>query len=368
MRPSGPRRIAGFLDAATNKLAALSTLRRPPGRRRRLALIALAVYPGALAVPLVIQLGAQARSGPLALAAIIAPYCFLPLVAISPFLLLRGSRALRLAVIACLLCGLPFAPRLQIGPATTARPGTTLTVTTWNVAFGHADGDAVRRFVESRPADIVALEEDYNIWWDSDYARWIEREAGLARIYPHQIRLHPLGLTLLSVYPLLESSVTEGGAGEASAPPVIWGRFDLGQGRSVVVAAAHPRNPTRGGCDPRRLCYDPAARDAEIREVRATVAPFLAQGEPLILAGDFNLTEREPAYRDLIAGLWDAHAVTGNGFGHTWRPFGLARLGLPLLRIDYLLGSPGIWPLDLSSDCTPRGTDHCALTATIALP
>lgn len=135
-----------------------------------------------------------------------------------------------------------------------------------------------------------------------------------------------------------------------------------------MVAVAHLRNPTHGSCDLPQLCFDTARRDAEVQHLRALVAPFLARGEPMVLAGDFNLTEREPAYRELVAGMWDAHRIAGNGLGHTWQPFPLARFGVPLLRIDYVLGSPMIRPLGLVRDCTLRGTDHCALTVSLALP
>jgi endonuclease/exonuclease/phosphatase (EEP) superfamily protein YafD len=326
------------------------------------------LYPTALVALWLMQSVAQARGGLPALAAVCAPYLVLPLVATAPLLVLRGATALRIAVATCLLYSLQIVPSLPATPVTADARGTTLTITTWNVAFGHADREDVRRFVETRPADIVALVEDYTSWWDPDPARWAERETALARIYPYQIRRHPQGLTILSTYPLLDSSAEEGGEAAGDTPPVAWGRFDLGDGRGVVVAVGHPRNPTRGDCDPRLLCYDPAVRDTQIRQVRAAVAPFLARGEPLVLVGDFNLTEREPAYRELADGLWDAQRAVADGSGYTWRPFPLARFGVPLLRLDYVLGSPATRPLGLTSDCTPRGADHCALTATLALP
>jgi len=30
-----------------------------------------------------------------------------------------------------------------------------------------------------------------------------------------------------------------------------------------------------------------------------------------------------------------------------------------LLRIDYMFTSPNVTPLATSTDCTPRGSDHC---------
>jgi exonuclease III len=39
-----------------------------------------------------------------------------------------------------------------------------------------------------------------------------------------------------------------------------------------------------------------------------------------------------------------------------------------VLRIDYLLASPELRPLNVSSDCTPRGSDHCLVNALLELP
>lgn len=336
-------------------------------RRRWLAFALVSLYPGTLAVLSLAHLFVQVRGGPLALAEVVAPYLFVPLLVLLPALAVRGAVLPRLAIVACLLGGLQFAPVTRLGAPPIAPPGVTVTVATWNVAFGHADEEAVRRFVEARPAEIVALVEDYGSWWDTDYDRWREREAALARVYPYQVRRNSQGLSILSVYPLLGSSPPSPQVAGADATPVAWGRFDLGQGRTIVVAASHPRNPTRGVCALWRLCFNPAVRDADIRETRAAIAPFLARGDRVLLVGDFNLTEREPAYRDLVAGLWDAQRAVGEGPGHTWRPFPLARFDLALLRIDYVLGNWAIRPLALARNCATSGTDHCFLVATLGI-
>jgi len=115
----------------------------------------------------------------------------------------------------------------------------------------------------------------------------------------------------------------------------------------------------RGIVDPRFLRFDPSHRDEGIAQVRALVESMLRQGDPLILVGDFNVTEREPAYVELTAGLRDAFMVAGSGNGNTWRPEWLTGLPLPLLRIDYMLCSPQVRPLCLRVDRALRGSDHC---------
>lgn len=326
-------------------------------------------YPITLLVLSLLQVIAPRRSGALALAQIFAPYLFLPLLAILPLIFLRGAVLLRLLLAACgLVYGVRFTPNLFAPVAPTAPAPVTLEILTWNVRFEQADLEGVRRFIESKPADVIALQEDYLVWHDRDFNVWLEREARLAHRYPHQVRLNRKGLVLLSVYPIIEASKEERGLPASEQPPVAWGRLDLGQGRTAVIATAHPVNAARNRCRSGRWhCFNPDRRDAEILQIRAEVAPFLRHGEPLLLLGDFNTTEREPAYGTLTHGLQDAHKVVGRGMGHTWGPTRLMRRGLPVLRIDYMLSNARMVPLRLAVDCTPRGSDHCALRGRFAV-
>jgi endonuclease/exonuclease/phosphatase (EEP) superfamily protein YafD len=91
-------------------------------------------------------------------------------------------------------------------------------------------------------------------------------------------------------------------------------------------------------------------------------------GEPLLLNGDFNLVDREPAYGDLVDGLIDSQRAVGLGPGNTWRPDRFKGLPFGLLRIDYLFAGNGVQPTSIGPDCTPRGSDHCILAGTMALP
>jgi endonuclease/exonuclease/phosphatase (EEP) superfamily protein YafD len=114
--------------------------------------------------------------------------------------------------------------------------------------------------------------------------------------------------------------------------------------------------------------YNATPRDAQILTLRRTVDLLLAGGQPLILAGDFNVTDREPAYGDLARGLLDAHLEVGLGPGSTWRPNEIKWLPLGVARIDMVFGGNGVRPVSMTVDCTPRGSDHCLIRASMALP
>jgi endonuclease/exonuclease/phosphatase (EEP) superfamily protein YafD len=169
---------------------------------------------------------------------------------------------------------------------------------------------------------------------------------------------------LLSSYPILESGQI------AEDPPVIWARLDVGGARPLSVIAAHPLPGSMGSLGPLPLPfdYDVGGRDAQIRTIRSLTERLLALGDPLILAGDFNVTDREPAYADLASGLLDAHLEVGLGPGSTWRPDAIKWLPLGFLRIDMVLAGNAARPVSSGVDCTLRGSDHCVVEALIALP
>ena len=195
----------------------------------------------------------------------------------------------------------------------------------------------------------------------------IRADADIRARFPYQL-LYPrdgsLGMGLLSSYPILESGrITDD-------PPVVWARLDLGGGRTLHVVVAHPLPATWHtlGPLPIPVDFDATPRDTQIRTLRGTVDRLLADGQPLILAGDFNVTDREPAYADLAGGLLDAHLEVGLGPGSTWRPDEIKWLPLGVVRIDMAFGGNGVRPVSMAVDCTPRGSDHCLIRASMALP
>jgi endonuclease/exonuclease/phosphatase family metal-dependent hydrolase len=97
------------------------------------------------------------------------------------------------------------------------------------------------------------------------------------------------------------------------------------------------------------------------------IQPLVESGAPFVLAGDFNVTEREPAYGDLSAGLTDTFKAVGAGFGTTWRPPFVMSQPFGLLRIDYLFAGPGVTPLSVATDCAPRNSDHCVVIGEFAV-
>ena len=91
--------------------------------------------------------------------------------------------------------------------------------------------------------------------------------------------------------------------------------------------------------------------------------------EHLVVAGDLNLSDQTPEYRQLIgAGLTDAHRAVGWGFGHTWNagPFTpyVGRFTLSpvrLIRLDYALYSPSMAARSIRIGGESAASDHAPL-------
>lgn len=321
--------------------------------------IAAGYLAGIVALSIVHVIAPQ-REGPLALTQILSPHLFLAGLIVVPLAVVLGrsggaNRALRVALVTTAIVGLArFGPGLVSLPPPEAPQGASIVdIVSWNLEYsGPSDEEIVSVIAGSRAA-IIGLQE-----LDPHDAALLSTHTSLTTAYPYrELRPEdgPFGSGLLSAFPIVESGWLE----QSNS---VWARLDLGDGRTLVAVTAHPP-PGRLGSP---SVFDPSVRDAGIRELRAQlVDDLLAEGELLVLFGDFNVTDREPAYGDLAASLRDVHAEVGLGPGSTWRPGFLEWLPLGFLRIDHVFVGPGVAPASISADCTPRGSDHCLLRAAV---
>ncbi|MGA7731795.1 MAG: endonuclease/exonuclease/phosphatase family protein [Chloroflexia bacterium] len=334
--------------------------RRTPARRLVFAIAS--IYPLCLLALSAMHALQPRRTGLLGLSEVFAPYLFLPLLVLLPFAFMRGAALLRVMLVVCaVVYGVRFPPNLiSASPAET--PGAIqLSVMSWNVMVGD-DYDEVARVLSERPAAIVGLVE-------ADWHR-LANDPEVAKVYPYRWGVQAggtvTGQALLSVYPIIQQGIIDMPAEVWSGiPRAAWARLDVGLGRNVVVVVAHP--PPARMCTRQTFptnCYDTSTRDKQIAAINAFVQPYLQAWDAVLLMGDFNVTEREPAYNDLSAGLTDAHIAAGSGVGATWRPAQMMGQPFGLLRIDYIFSSLNLMPLTLDVDCTPHGSDHCIVLGT----
>lgn len=339
-----------------------------PQRKRPLLrlLTALAVlYAFAVLVLSFINTVQPRRTGLLGLSEVFAPYLFLPLLLFVPLLFAREARLLRFLLILCaVVYGLRFPPRLIYAAPQTTPGAIKLNVLSWNVLHGGWKEEIVK-VLQSTPAAIVGLTE-------ADWG-WLQTDSRIIELYPYKAGVQAgstvTGQVLLTRYPIVEQGIIDSPAEVWSGVPrAIWARLDVGLGRTVVVVVAHPPPGKICGRDTfPRGCYNTGTRDLQLATISAFVQPYLKAGDPLLLIGDFNVTEREPAYNEISTGLIDTHHAVGQGIGNTWGPGTMSSQLFPILRIDYMFASPGIVPLNTGVDCSPHGSDHCIVSGTFEI-
>jgi vancomycin resistance protein VanJ len=324
---------------------------------RTAALRMLAAYPVTIVVLGVAGVLVPIDGGPLALLQILWAHLALAALVLVPVaILVREPVALRVGLAALAVV---FAVRmggewLSLPAASAAGPADDLVrldVVTWNVEVGTDPAGTVAA-LRDQDADLVAPQE-----LTPDVAGAIVADPLLAARWPYRA-LAPLpgvaGVGLLSRWPLAD-------AVSAIEPVRQAATLEVG-GLERDVVNAHPF--------PARIAlpfgFEPTRRNGDLALVRSEVDARIEAGRRVLLIGDFNTAPTEPAFGALTAGLRDAHAEVGLGPGWTWRPSRFEDLGVGLLRLDLVLGGPGVAPVAVSGDCSRAG-DHCLVRATIVV-
>lgn len=328
-------------------------------RAQRLALAAL-ILGIVLLLLAVADVALAERDHVFGLSRALAPYLALLLVPIGLLgLLVRGRLGLAMATVAAFglaLAIVRFLPGLPAGAVDVDPALPRIHLATWNLYHDAVGEETLIEALADRAPAIIALQE-----LSPGRAAIIAGSDELRERFPYQ-ELRPTqewdGLGLLSSWPM------EGPIVIGREPPHIAATV-LAPGTSGLdVVSTHAPPPLAlGSLGP---TYAPGRRDEELANLRALVDASMSQGRPVVLIGDFNLTDRELAYDELTAGLVDSYRAAGSGFGHTWRP-PYTELPFGLLRIDMVLAGPGLMPVASEPDCAARGADHCVLDVELAV-
>lgn len=293
------------------------------------------------------------RSGPIALSEVFEPYIVLSALIAALFAVRARSTAGRVAIAIFFVAVLGrYAPGWISLPTSVA--GERLTVIAWNLERGPDGAQRALEGLLGRDADLVGLEE-----LQREAADALAGDPTLLTRLPYRV-LAPddsvLGMGLLSAYPIVEQQIS-------TDPPFIRALVDPPESDPVAVFVVHPL-PARFVTLARLpIALDTAGRDAAIASIRSLIDLDLAAGRSVVVLGDLNTTEREPAYAEFTSGLRDAHLDAGFGPGFSWRPPALRSLPFGLLRIDYILATPDLVARASSVDCQ-LPSDHCRLEAT----
>lgn len=317
----------------------------------------LALYPAAVAAFLIVVPILQPRTGPLALANILSVHLALAALVLAPVAMARRGVALRSS-----LAILGFVAVLRFGgewfslPPSADPTDDLFMASSWNLEAGARSGAGAVEGISTLDSDIVALQE-----LGPDHVRAITESATLAERWPEQA-LYPdagvFGMGLLSRWPILRAELH-------GDPSLIEAVIDAG-GQAITVITAHPLAGRISMLGPVPIALGSENRDQALERIRARIDAAIAREETVVVLGDFNVAPTEPAFKDLVDGLRDAHGEVGQGPGWTWRPSRFEAFGIGLLRIDLAIGSPDLAPVSVVEHCGRIG-DHCILEAHFSL-
>ena len=284
----------------------------------------------------------------------VLPWILTPTLLLLPAAVYRRSRLLViLAAVPAVLFLLTYgALLLPSWPAVAGEPP--FLVMTYNVRFDNRDEQAVAASIEQQSADVVVLRE-----LEPPMAEALEERLGY--LYPYS-RIEP-GCGLFSRLTILEYEAFRL-SDEA---------YDFAQrlvldveGRRLVFFSVHPKAPRIGGFHPFGLPLGiptglaRRGRDADVLSIIRIVEDL--EG-PLVVAGDFNLSDQHQPYGPLTTALVDSHRESGWGLGFTFSPFGGP--GLAMWRIDLILHSRDLVALSTRLG-EFGGSDHRPFVAELA--
>jgi len=215
------------------------------------------------------------------------------------------------------------------------------TVMSYNVWGGNNKYDRIVEAIAEMEADVVGLQEV------TDRIAG-EIQGDLADRYP--FRAIDGGQAVFSRYPMVRREVLI--IGDDRAPITVQLIHLDVEGTLIGILNVHTHSPQlmTSRLMGLRIGYPSGfanrRRDLEVRELMRSIEKM--EG-PLVVLGDFNLTDLQVVYGEMTPVLSDAHKEAGFGLGLTRTP--LRGLGPALWRIDFVF---------YSSDLMARGTDFGA--------
>lgn len=250
-----------------------------------------------------------------------------------------------------LCAGVAWALALPGFFASTVKAPVDLTVMAANLHIGQASADQVMAAVRAQDVDVLVLTEvtpdALERLDEAGLSRWLPRQAGAA---------HADAATGTMIRTRLGMTVVSGTANATiEQTPSLQPEVVIEVGTTPVrLKAVHPVAPVPGATDQWRAGLGALDRWKE----------GLPPNESLVIAGDFNASAGNPAFRRVATGLVDAQTAAGLGWIRTWPVVG-HRMP-PFVALDHVL-SRGLPVVD-AGQVAFHGSDHFLVWAKYALP
>jgi endonuclease/exonuclease/phosphatase family metal-dependent hydrolase len=209
--------------------------------------------------------------------------------------------------------------------------GREISILTYNIQRRNLDFASIENIVREYNTDIVAMQEVTQE--HLDYFR-----ANLHDLYPYEVAAETIerhGQIILSKYPVEQDVQRQ----------VTGGIVDL-EGTRLLVYSVQLTNPLSDDGDG----FDDSSRSAQAEVLRLLAQNAVNANMPVVIVGDFNMSDATTEYRLFTEHLTDVFRFTRRGFGSTfpnWR-FDTPSLGFlpPMIRLDYAFVSRNIEPGD----------------------
>lgn len=227
-----------------------------------------------------------------------------------------------------------------------------------NVGWHTTQSPTLVKLINQQQPDIIFLQEIVR--------KHTTAFTSLKTDYPYQIDTPPVGI--LSKYPILSSEILHlGNHPETQQRATI--KFNQ---QEIVIYNMQATGPwlKRSKILPflKIPVYKYAQRFPEIQDL---VERIQKETLPVIVGGDFNMTDETQDYYTVQKVLQDAFLKAGFGFGFTWPHGFLAKrfnlkLNYPVCRIDYIWYSKH-WGAKSSSVLEATESDHLPVAAELVL-
>lgn len=264
---------------------------------------------------------------------------------------------------------------------TLADSSTAFTVQTYNLLGKNRTPERIPEVITEISADIIALQEV-----SIDFEQRIET----LEQYPYQAihsqyndgegheanpkQRETMGQAVLSRHPILED---EYWIYDFLPIPLAHQRVVIDvEGTHIAVYNVHPTHPGMTAT----AFFSPFLRRQEIEDLLSRIE---AETLPVIMLGDFNLSDLNVEYGMITAVLKDSYRAVGDGLGLTFPELREANVAdsmlvvpafvsdilyIPrLLRLDYVFHSEEFTPISAYVHHTSGGSDHRPLVVTLAL-
>ncbi len=325
----------------------------------RALVILAAVYGIGLTLLLVVRLAVGERWMLIAWLNSFLHLLMLPALAIMPISMLRRRWRVAFTQAAGVFTFVGFYGAVFLPQMSSVPPGApTLSILSYNLKSEAEGLELLAEVIREANADIVAMQEV-----SEAAAAYLQGE--FAGNYPYQA-FHPQawepipGQGLLSRYPIESDEYWRIHLGHQRVSIAL-------EGSTLTLYNAHPIQP---------FVENGFARRAE--EITVLLERAANDSGPLILAGDFNMSDQSDDYRRVTAFYTDAYREVGWGLGFTFPDFSYAEavpevlpsVSMPVrpaVRLDYIFRNSAFQAQEARVLSSSGGSDHRPVYARLAL-